>query len=369
MDTFKSLGISAPVVKALNELNINHPTAIQVKSIPFLLKFNSDFVGQAQTGTGKTAAFGLPLLEKIDPESEKIQGLVLAPTRELCRQISKQFFKYTKYTHKVFVESVYGGEKIELQMHRLQKPTQLLVATPGRLLDLLDRSAVDLSEVHTVVLDEADEMLNMGFKKELDAILKMTSEKTFTWLFSATFPEELERIISKYLSKDVKRVQIEKEEVVNKLIEHQYYVCDPKLKMQYIMAFLRTQPKTSGIIFCRTKAAVENLIKQLKKEGFSAGELHGDMSQSDREKSIRMLKTGKIKTLVTTDIAARGIDIDDIAYVVHYQLPDQLENYTHRSGRTARAGKRGISLVFISSEEIRKVRTIEKILNISFIKI
>lgn len=369
MTTFKELGISDKFIKALLENNISEPTEIQKKTIPFLLKNNSDFIGQAQTGTGKTAAFGLPLLEKMDPNENSIQALILAPTRELCQQIAKQLFKFTKYSENIFVESVYGGEKIDIQIRRLEKPTQIVVATPGRLLDLLERDAINLTLVNTVVLDEADEMLSMGFKKELDAILKLTNQQSFTWLFSATLPEELQAMVGKYLSEDAYKIQVDKKDVVNKLIEHQYYVCDPKLKMEYIFQFLKTQPKTSGIIFCRTKAAVQNLTKQLIARNVSAGELHGDMEQRDREKVMRAFKNRKIQTLVATDISARGIDIDDLAYVVHYQLPDQLENYTHRSGRTARAGKRGISICFVASDEVRKVKQMERLLNISFIKI
>lgn len=369
MTTFKELGISDQFVKALNENNISVPTEIQKKAIPFLLTHNSDFIGQAQTGTGKTAAFGLPLLEKTDANDNNVQALILAPTRELCQQIAKQLFRYTKFSEKIFVEAVYGGEKIENQIRNLAKPTQIVVATPGRLIDLLEREAIDLSFVKTVVLDEADEMLSMGFKQELDSILKMTNESAFTWLFSATLPVELKLMVDKYLSEDAHKIQVNKNDVVNKLIEHQYFVCSAQHKFDYLLQFLKTQGKMNGIIFCRTKAAVQTLTKQLIAKNIAADALHGDLDQKDRDKVMRAFKNHKVQILIATDISARGIDVDDLAYVVHYQLPDQTEYYTHRSGRTARAGKRGISLCFVTPEEVRKVKQIERTLNISFHKI
>lgn len=369
MSTFEELGISANYIKALAENNIVTPSEIQKKAIPFLMKNNSDFIGQAQTGTGKTAAFGLPLLERMDPEDDHIQALVLAPTRELCQQIAKQLFRFTKYTSKVYVEAVYGGEKIENQIHKLTKPTQIVVATPGRLIDLLDRKAIDLNYVQTVVLDEADEMLSMGFRQELDSILKRTNQQSFTWLFSATLPEELKALVQKYMSEDTHKIQVSKNDVVNTLIEHQYYVCDASHKFEYLMQFLKTQGKSNGIIFCRTKAAAQQVAKQLIAKNIVADSLHGDLEQRERDKVMRAFKNHKLQILVATDISARGIDVENLAYVVHYQLPDQIEYYTHRSGRTARAGKRGISLCFVIPAEVKRVRMIEQELNISFRKI
>ena len=369
MTTFKELGVSDEFIKALAENKIESPSEIQKKAIPFLLTHNSDFIGQAQTGTGKTAAFGLPLLQKVDPQDNNVQALILAPTRELCQQIAKQLFKFTKFSTKIFVEAVYGGEKIENQIRNLSKPTQIVVATPGRLIDLLEREAIDLSMVQTVVLDEADEMLSMGFKQELDTILKMTNQQSFTWLFSATLPEELRQLVNKYLSEDAHKIQVSKNDVVNKSIEHQYFICDQSHKFEYLMQFLKTQGKMNGIIFCRTKAAAQNLAKQLIAKDIPADALHGDLEQKDREKVMRAFKNHKLRILVATDISARGIDVEGLAYVVHYQLPDQVEYYTHRSGRTARAGKRGISLCFISSDELRKIKLIERTLMISFRKL
>lgn len=369
MNTFKELGISDKFIRALDEINIQNPSEIQKKAIPFLLNNNSDFIGQAQTGTGKTAAFGLPLLMKMDSNDSNVQALILAPTRELCQQIAKQLFKFTKYSERIFVEAVYGGEKIENQIHNLSKPTQIVVATPGRLIDLLEREAIDLSFVNTVVLDEADEMLSMGFKQELDKILRMTNQQSFTWLFSATLPVELKAMIQKYLSEDAHKIQIDKKDVVNKLIEHQYFVCSQQQKFDYVFQFLKTQSKMNGIIFCRTKAAVQNLTKQLIARNIVADALHGDLEQRDRDKVMRAFKNHKLQILVATDISARGIDVDNLAYVVHYQLPDQMEYYTHRSGRTARAGKRGISICFVSPDEVKKLKVMEHVLNIHFIKI
>jgi ATP-dependent RNA helicase DeaD len=369
MKTFVELGILPPFLTALAEGNITEPSEIQEKAIPILLKQNTDFIGQAQTGTGKTLAFSLPLLQKVHPENPAVQALILAPTRELCQQIAKQIFKMTKHTEGIYVTAVYGGENIDLQLAKLRKPTQIIVATPGRLIDLLERKAVNLEIVETVVLDEADEMISMGFKQELDHILNLTNQQSFTWLFSATMSEEIKALVSNYLSVEAIHVQIQKKELINKGIEHQYYICPDDLKFQYLLAFLKTQPKKIGIIFCKTKAATQQLTKQLIAKNFIAEALHGDLEQRDRDKVMRKFKSHTLQMLVATDISARGIDVDDLAYVVHYQLPDQLEYYTHRSGRTARAGKRGISLAFVNTKEVRRIRMIETQLGISFRKL
>lgn len=369
MANFKELGVETYLIKALDDINITEPTEIQEKALPFLLEYNSDFVGQAQTGTGKTATFGIPILQKIDATSPKVQALILAPTRELCQQISKQLFKMTKYTTNVYVQAVYGGEKIDLQIRALARPTQVIVATPGRLIDLLDRKVVDLKGVNTVVLDEADEMLKMGFQKDVETILRQTHKNSFTWLFSATIPNELELIITNYLSEDAKRIQVNKQKNMNTGIEHQYFVCDPKQKFGYLTHFLKTQPNKTGIFFCRTKASAQFISDKLKESKHSVGVIHGDLEQREREKVMRMFKKGTFAFLVATDIAARGIDVEDLSFVVHYELPDDIENYTHRSGRTARAGKKGISIAFIESKEIKRIRKIEQELGIKFYQI
>ncbi len=364
--TFKDLDIPDYILKAINEIGYLNPTEIQKQVIPYLSEMNSDFVGQAQTGTGKTAAFAIPIIKKSDSKIASIQSLILAPTRELCQQIQKEVFKLTKYTTGIFSTAVFGGEKIEIQISKLSKPTQILVATPGRLIDLLERNVISLDSVKTVVLDEADEMLKLGFQKDVEKILKKTHLNSFTWLFSATIPNSLELIISNYLSKDAKRVQISNQNIVNKDIEHQFFICQPKMKIEYLQMFLKTQPKKNGVFFTRTKASAQFVFDKLSKNNLNIGVIHGDLNQSDREKMIRMFKKGSLQYLVATDIAARGIDIKGLSFVVHYELPDDIENYTHRSGRTGRAGNKGISISFIEKSEIKRIFKIESTLNIKF---
>lgn len=366
---FAALGVSKEIEKGLNELGIHSPTKIQTAAIPVLSTQNIDFIGQAQTGTGKTAAFGLPLLAKIDPKKDHIQALILAPTRELGQQIAKQLFKFTKYSQQVFTEAVYGGEKIDIQMHRLKRPTHIVVATPGRLIDLLNKKALDISKIDTLVLDEADEMLSMGFKQELTEILQHTKGQRNVWLFSATIPKELNDIIKNYVAADALRVNIDKTEAVNAGIEHHYVTGDDSNKLDTLALFLKSQGKSRGIIFTKTKAVAKQLSKQLAAKNHEVGLLEGDMLQKDRDKVMRAFKNKTLRLLVATDVAARGIDVDNLAFVVHYQLPDQVDYYTHRSGRTARAGKKGLSLVLVNSKEQRKIWEIEKELNIKFLKI
>ncbi len=365
MATFASLGIEESFIKALSENNILTPSDIQVKTIPFLLEKGTDLIAQAQTGTGKTAAFGLPLLHRVNPADKHIQALVLSPTRELCQQIAKQLFRFTKYGPKIFTEAVYGGANISEQMLALSRPTHIVVATPGRLIDLLDREALDLSRVKTIVLDEADEMLSMGFKDELDKILALTTGKRHTWLFSATIPKELDQIINTYMAVDALKIEVAKKDVVNKSIEHRYVACDEKEKLDLLLHFLKQQGANRGVIFCNTKAGSQTLAKQLVSRNISADALHGDLMQKERDKVMRAFKNEKLQILIATDVAARGIDVDGLAYVVHYQLPDQLEYYTHRSGRTARAGKTGISLCLVNPRERQKLKTLEANLGIT----
>ena len=350
-------------------MDIVNPSPIQEKAIPFLLVKGTDFIGKAQTGTGKTAAFGLPLLHKVDPTNNQVQALILAPTRELCQQIAKQLFRYTKYSDKIFATAVYGGEKIDLQINRLRRPTQIVVATPGRLLELLEKKALSIDQVKTVVLDEADEMLSMGFKKELDEILKKTSGKRYTWLFSATMPEGIRQIIGKYMSANAMQVEINRTEKVNSSILHQYVIGEEFEKPAFLQHFLKVHSKERGIIFCRTKAASQTLAQELKEKRLLVDVIHGDLKQLERDKVMRAFRNDKIHLLVATDLSARGIDMPDLAFVVHYQLPDQLEYYTHRSGRTGRAGNKGLSVAFVTPQEIAKIREIEKSLAISIKRI
>lgn len=366
LKSFEELGIPKDYIKGLNELNIINPTEIQNEVIPLLVKADTDLVGQAQTGTGKTAAYGLPLLMRVNPKRKVVQGLVLCPTRELGKQIAKQLFKFTKYTDKIFTEAVYGGEHIERQISALARPTHIVVATPGRLIDLVKRKAVDLSQVKTVILDEADEMLSMGFKKELDQILGFLKNVENKWLFSATMPQGIKQIVNDHMSENAHRVEVSGRNVVNKNIEHQYLVCDECDKLQVLLQFLKFQQKNRGMVFCKTKVATQKLAKQLEAKNVPADAIHGDLMQKERDKVMRAFKKGTLRLLVATDIAARGLDIDGLAYIVHYQLPDKDEYYTHRSGRTARAGKEGISLCLVTSAEKQQLRYYERTLGISF---
>ena len=367
MATFSELGISKPYIKALKELNIVNPTEIQEAVITVLLDSKTDLIGLAQTGTGKTAAFGLPILNSIDSEKPEVQGLIIAPTRELVQQIKKQLFKFTKYIdEKIFVESVYGGEKIDKQIKALTRTTHIVVATPGRLLDLVERGAVDITNVKTLILDEADEMLSMGFKEDLSKILKYNTSKRNTWLFSATMPEEIKRIIKVYMSSEAIRIEVNKNAIVNKNISHHFINTNIKEKLNLITRLLDNRQEERGIIFCRTKAGTKALAKQLQDEGFAVGALEGDMQQKERDKVMRAFKNESIQVLISTDVSARGIDVNNLAFVLHYQLPEHLDYYTHRSGRTARAGKTGQSIALIIPGEMQKVIDIQKVLGITF---
>ena len=366
MKNFKDLGISAGLVKGLAEMNVNEPTDIQQKVIPLLLSEDMSLVAQAQTGTGKTAAYGLPLLERMNANSKAVQGLILCPTRELAQQVAKQLFKFTKYSGKVFTEAVYGGEKIDRQIASLQRPTHIVVATPGRLIDLIKRKAVDLSAVHTVILDEADEMLSMGFKDQLNEILNSLSAIENKWLFSATIPNGIQDIISKHFAKNAERISVSRGNIVNKRISHQYVVCNDSDKMHALLMFLKSQHKNRGVIFCKTKAATQKLAKQLIARNISTDAIHGDLLQKERDKVMRAFKNETLRVLVATDVAARGIDISDLSFVAHFQLPQSDEYYTHRSGRTARAGKEGVSMCFVSTNEIKILRNYERTLGLKF---
>ncbi|MFZ6051030.1 DEAD/DEAH box helicase [Halocola ammonii] len=367
MKDFKKLGISPGFVKGLTEMNIVEPTDIQSKVIPVLMSGPTDIVAQAQTGTGKTAAYGLPLLEQMDAENDSVQGLILCPTRELAKQVAKQLFKFTKYSDKIFAEAVYGGEYIDRQMVALQRPTQIVVATPGRLIDLVNRKAVDLRKVKTVVLDEADEMLSMGFKDELNEILSFLPAVKSKWLFSATIPQGIQQIIKRHLSPDAKRIEVSQKDVVNKNITHQYEVCvDEDDKLQALQQFLNSEGENRGVIFCKTKSATKRLAEELIDNNIATDAIHGDLLQKERDKVMRAFKNETLRVLVATDVAARGIDISDLSFVAHFQLPENDEYYTHRSGRTARAGKEGISRCFVTDQEVQTLRNYERSLGIKF---
>lgn len=370
MSTFLELGIRKEYIQALKDLGIKTPTEIQAKTIPVLLNSKTDFIGLAQTGTGKTAAFGLPILHSIDTASPVIQALILAPTRELVQQIKKQLFKFTKYIDDdIFVEGVYGGEKIDKQIKALKRTTHIIVATPGRLIDLIEKGEINLKKISTLVLDEADEMLNMGFKQDLNRILKYTSGSRNTWLFSATMPEEIQRIVKTYINAQAPKIAVNKKDLVNVNITHQYIKTTIKDKPSLLIKLLEKRGNERGIIFCRTKLGTQNLANLLKEEGFSVAALEGDMQQRDRDKVMRAFKNGSLQVLISTDVSARGIDVNNLAFIIHHQLPEQLEYYTHRSGRTARAGKRGFSIALVIPGEMQKIQEIQKELDIKFAEI
>ena len=366
MKNFHELGVKPEFTKGLFELGIFNPTEIQKEVIPILLQSEIDLVGQAQTGTGKTVAFGLPLLQKIDSKKNCVQAIILCPTRELVQQVAKQLFRFTKYSDKIFVEAVYGGEKIDTHISNLRRTTHIIVATPGRLIDLKKRNAVDLLSVKRIVLDEADEMLSMGFRKELDEILDSLPDLESRWLFSATISNEVRQIINKNMSTNLHQVTTSINNIVNAKIVHKFIICDDVQKFNVILQFLNSVKGQRGIIFCRTKRETQILAAKLIDKHFSVDAIHGDLLQKQRDKVMRAFKKERLSTIISTDIAARGIDIISLNYVVHYQLPDQDEYYTHRSGRTARAGKQGLSLVLANSHDLRKVRRYEKKLRIHF---
>jgi ATP-dependent RNA helicase DeaD len=331
------------------------------------LNQQTDFIGKAQTGTGKTAAYGLPLLQKIDPSKKAIQAIILCPTRELGQQVAKQLFKFTKFSDRIFTECVYGGARIEPQLAALKRPTHIIVATPGRLTELVALKALDLSNVKTIVLDEADEMLSMGFKDELDKILNLLSSVNSKWLFSATMPPGINQIVNQHLSPNSIRVDIKGKSGVNKKVTHQYLICSEIEKPLVLLQFLKSQGKNRGIVFCRTKASTQQVAENLLSKGIKVEQIHGDRLQKEREKAMRSFrKEENIRVLIATDLAARGIDVNDLSFVVHYQMPDQDEYYVHRSGRTGRGGKAGVSISLVTSTEMKYIRNYEKKLGLTF---
>ncbi|MEM6885118.1 MAG: DEAD/DEAH box helicase [Verrucomicrobiota bacterium] len=366
-ESFKTLGVSDELIQGLQELGIESPTPIQQEAIPFLVKQGSDLIAQAQTGTGKTAAFGLPLLMKIDPSLDEVQALIISPTRELAKQIGKHLFRYTKYCkEKIFIEVAAGGEKMDVQIQRLNRPTHIVVATPGRLMDLLDADALSLSAVKMLVLDEADEMMTMGFKEEINQVFHLTRKRKATWLFSATFQKHIQALISKNLAPDAHRIKVEWSNVVNENIDHRYVVIDRSEKDEYIADYLKAQQERQGLIFCRTRLGSVRLGEELTQKGIAVGVLQGELSQKDRDKVMRAFNKKRVQFLIATDVAARGIDIEGLSFVLQHQPPEDFQYYTHRSGRTARAGRTGTSITLIEPEEKIKITRLEKELGIRF---
>jgi ATP-dependent RNA helicase DeaD len=368
MTEFEGLGLNENLVKAVTDLGFKSPTPIQQQAIPILLSGTTDFVGLAQTGTGKTAAFGLPLLQLIEPENKYPQALIVCPTRELCLQICNDLQEYKKYLKNINVEPVYGGASIIMQIRALRQGVHIVVATPGRLIDMIERKAIDLGKVKYVVLDEADEMLNMGFRDDIDFVLKNTTNRESTWLFSATMPAEV-RAISKNFMHHPKEVTVGKKNTANVNIDHQYFITPAHSRFETLKRLVDFNPGMYGIIFTRTKIDAQNIAEKLSKEGYNVESLHGDLSQQQRDRVMHRFREKDLQILIATDVAARGIDVDDVTHVINYELPDDMEVYTHRSGRTARAGKSGICISICHSRESFKIRQLEKMINAHFHKL
>jgi len=364
---FSELGIIAPLQKSLADLNISKPTEIQEKAIPILLNQQQDFVGLAKTGTGKTAAFGLPLLQLINVENTAIQAVIIAPTRELGQQIFNSLVSFSTNLPAISIASICGGIPIKPQIESLKNNTHIVVATPGRLIDLIKRGAINIKNAQYLVLDEADEMVT-SLKEGLDEILKELPKKRRTFLFTATMPGTIKQLIQNYMSKHVIEVSVDMKTTGHQGIDHQYVVVDPIEKLDVLMHFLNSKEGERGIIFCKTKAAVNKLAKNLAINKFSSGAIHGSLTQPIRDRIMGQFREGHIKILIATDLASRGIDVKDIAYVVNYHLPDVPETYVHRSGRTARAGTNGLSLTVLQPEEVEDLAKFEAELGITFSK-
>ena len=366
--TFEGLGIDAKLIQATDELGFVNPTPIQEKAIPVLLSGTTDFVGLAQTGTGKTAAFGLPLLQLVSSEARLPQALIVCPTRELCMQIVKEMELFKKHMRGISVVAVYGGTSISLQIRDIKKGVQIVVATPGRLIDLIERKAIDLEQIKYVVLDEADEMLNMGFRDDIEFILKNTPKRESTWLFSATMPPEVKQVSKRYMKTPIE-VTVGKVNTGNANIDHQFYVCSAQHRYESLKRIIDFNPGMYGIIFTRTKLDAQEIAERLTREGYDIDALHGDLTQGQRDKVMGQFRDKTLQLLIATDVAARGIDVKEITHVINFELPDDVEVYTHRSGRTGRAGSQGICMSIVHSRETFKLRQIEKMVQQPFHKL
>ena len=367
MKTFEELGVSGDIRKAIEELGFVQPMPVQEAVIPYLLENKNDVIALAQTGTGKTAAFGIPLLMRIDTSRRTPQALVLSPTRELCLQITDDIRDFAKYMDGVHVEAVYGGASIEPQMRALKKGVQIIVATPGRLVDLKNRGVADLSGIQNIVLDEADEMLNMGFSENISEIFESISENHSTLMFSATMSREVERVAKKYLH-DYQEIVVGSRNEGAENVNHIYYMVNAKDKYLALKRIVDYYPRIFAIIFCRTKIETQEIADKLIKDGYNAESLHGDLSQPQRDLTMQKFRQHLTQLLVATDVAARGLDVDDLTHVINFGLPDDIENYTHRSGRTGRAGKKGTSISIVHSREKFKIRNIEKEIGKQFVE-
>ena len=367
MNTFQDLGLNDDLLQAITDLGFTRPSEVQDKAIPVLLESETDLVALAQTGTGKTAAFGFPMLQKIDMDSRTTQGLILSPTRELCLQITNEVKQYGKYCKGLHVVAIYGGSSITDQAREVKRGAQIIVATPGRMKDMINRRLVDITKIQYAVLDEADEMLNMGFKEDITAILSHTPNDKSTWLFSATMPREVAGIAKNFMYNPQEITVGNKNESTTN-VSHEYYLVNARDRYHALKRLADANPDIFSVIFCRTKRDTQKVAEKLIEDGYSAGALHGDLSQNQRDLVMKAFRNKQIQMLVATDVAARGIDVDDITHVINYQLPDEIETYTHRSGRTGRAGKTGVSMVIVSKSEVRKIKSIERIIKRQFEK-
>ncbi len=368
MNDFEGLGLNEGLVKAVIDLGFETPTPIQIKAIPILLSGTTDFVGLAQTGTGKTAAFGLPLLQLVEPENKYPQALIVCPTRELCLQICNDLQDFKKYARNIIAEPVYGGASIVMQIRALKKGVHIVVATPGRLIDMIERKAIDLQKVKYVVLDEADEMLNMGFRDDIDFVLKNTINRESIWLFSATMPAEVKAISRNFMT-NPQEITVGKKNTANVNIDHQYFITPAQSRYETLKRLIDFNPGMYGIIFTRTKADATEITERLLKEGYDIEALHGDLTQQQRDKVMQRFRQKSLQLLIATDVAARGIDVEGITHVINFELPDDIEVYTHRSGRTARAGKSGICISICHSREAFKIKQLERMTNAQFHKL
>ena len=367
MNKFELLGLNEGLQKAIADMGFETPSEVQAKAIPILLQEDTDMVALAQTGTGKTAAFGFPLIQKINVESKRTQGLILSPTRELCLQITNELKNYSKYFRGLNTVAIYGGASITEQASQIKKGAQIIVATPGRMQDMVNRRLIDISAIDYCILDEADEMLNMGFYEDITAILSHTPSEKSTWLFSATMPKEVATIAKQFMRRPVE-ITVGTKNTGTSNVSHEYYVVNARDRYAALKRLADANPDIFSVIFCRTKRDTQKVAEQLIEDGYNAAALHGDLSQNQRDLVMKSFRSRQIQMLVATDVAARGIDVDDITHVINYQLPDEIETYTHRSGRTGRAGKNGVSMVIVSKSEVRKIKSIERIIGQTFEK-
>lgn len=365
MNKFEQLGLSESLLKAILDLGFENPTEVQEKAIPLLLEKDTDMVALAQTGTGKTAAFGFPLIQKIDANNRNTQALILSPTRELCLQITNEIKNYSKYEKGINVVAVYGGASITEQARDIKRGAQIIVATPGRMQDMINRGLVNISQINYCILDEADEMLNMGFYEDIVNILSTSPDEKSTWLFSATMPQEVARIAKQFMH-DPLEITVGAKNSGSATVSHEFYLVNARDRYEALKRLADANPDIFSVVFCRTKRDTQAVAERLIEDGYSAAALHGDLSQAQRDGVMKSFRGRQIQMLVATDVAARGIDVDNITHVVNYQLPDEIETYNHRSGRTGRAGKLGTSIVIVTKSELRKISSIERIIKQKF---